>query len=45
MSGAALTTMLLVGGFVWGGFVVLAVRAVRREADKLGSGDDSAAGG
>ena len=45
MSAAALTTMLLVGGFVWGGFVVLAVRAVRREADKMGSDGDSAGGG
>ncbi len=34
MSGVALLFLLLVGGFVWGGFVVLLARAVRREAGK-----------
>lgn len=37
MSGAAVAFMLLIGGFVWGGFVVLVIRAVRREAGKAGS--------
>lgn len=31
MSGAALTTMVAICGLVWGGFVALLVRAVRRE--------------
>ena len=34
MSGAALVFMLLIGGFVWGGFAALLMRAVRREAGK-----------
>ena len=34
MSGSALVMMILVCGFVWGGFVYLLVRAVRSEADK-----------
>ena len=34
MSGPALLFLLLVGGFVWGGFLLLLVRAVRREAGK-----------
>ncbi len=34
MSGAAIAFMVLVGGFVWGGFVALLVRAVRCEAAK-----------
>ena len=38
MSGAALAFMVLVGGFVWGGFVLLLVKAVRSEAGKSGSG-------
>ena len=34
MSGSAMVMMILVCGFVWGGFVYLLVRAVRSEADK-----------
>ena len=34
MSGPGLLFLLLVGGFVWGGFLLLVVRAVRREAGK-----------
>ncbi|MCZ6725856.1 MAG: methionine/alanine import family NSS transporter small subunit [Acidobacteria bacterium] len=34
MSGSAVVMMILVCGFVWGGFVYLLVRAVRSEADK-----------
>lgn len=45
MSGAAVAFMLLIGGFVWGGFVVLAVRAVRREKDKVGSSAGGPPGG
>lgn len=45
MSGAAVVFMLLIGGFVWGGFVVLVIRAVRREADKVGSPGETSPGG
>ena len=34
MSAAAVAFMILVGGFVWGGFVVLLLRAVRSEGRK-----------
>jgi hypothetical protein len=34
MSGVAITLMILVCGFVWGGFVLLLARAVRREGEK-----------
>jgi hypothetical protein len=34
MSSSALTMMIAVCGFVWGGFVYLLVRAVRSEAGK-----------
>ncbi|MCZ6507949.1 MAG: MetS family NSS transporter small subunit [Acidobacteria bacterium] len=34
MSGSAVVMMILVCGFVWGGFVYLLVRAVRSEAGK-----------
>jgi len=34
VSAAALITMLVVCTFVWGGFLVLLVRALRREARK-----------
>lgn len=34
MTGAATACMILVCGFVWGGFVFLLTRAVRREARK-----------
>ncbi|MFQ5350115.1 MAG: hypothetical protein ACE5EG_06715 [Thermoanaerobaculia bacterium] len=39
MSGLAVLFMVLVGGFVWGGFVLLLVKAVRREAGKRSSGE------
>ena len=34
MSGAAIAFMVLVVGFIWGGFIVLLLRAVRSEANK-----------
>ncbi len=34
MSGAALTMMVLVCGFVWGGFLYLLARAIRSERRK-----------
>ena len=45
MSCAAVAFMALVGGFVWGGFVVLLVKAARCEAAKHGAGESGAAGG
>ena len=44
MSGAAVAFMLLIGGFVWGGFVVLAVKAVRCEVGKHSSGESESGG-
>ncbi|MFQ5526899.1 MAG: MetS family NSS transporter small subunit [Thermoanaerobaculia bacterium] len=34
MSGIAIVFMILIGGLVWGGFVGLLARAVRREGGK-----------
>lgn len=34
MTGSAITLMILVCGFVWGGFIYLLSRAVRSEAGK-----------
>ena len=34
MSGAAIAFMVLVTGFVWGGFLYLLVRAIRSESGK-----------
>lgn len=34
MSPAAWVMMALVGGFIWGGFLLLLVRAVRKEGAK-----------
>ena len=34
MSGQALVVMVVVCGFVWGGFVLLLLRAIRREGQK-----------
>jgi Putative methionine and alanine importer, small subunit len=34
MSGSAIVMMVLVCGFVWGGFVYLLLRALRSEARK-----------
>jgi len=44
MSGAAVAFMVLIGGFVWGGFVVLLVRAIRCEAEKSSSGESGPGG-
>lgn len=44
MSGSAVAFMVLVGGFVWGGFVTLLVKAVRREASKRAAGEGGVAG-
>lgn len=38
MSGGAVLMMLLVCGFVWGGFVSLLIRAMRSEGAKGGEG-------
>ena len=39
MSGPAIATMAIICGFIWGGFVVLLLRAIRRESGKTaGSG-------
>ena len=43
MSGMAVTFLVLIGGFVWGGFLLLLRRAMRSEAAKAGS-DGGAAG-
>lgn len=34
MTGAAWLTMLVVGGFVWGGFVTLVTLALKKERQK-----------
>ncbi len=39
MSAAAVALMVLVAGFIWGGFVLLLARAVRCEANKSGPGE------
>lgn len=39
MSGQAILMMVLVGGFVWGGFLVLLARALRKEGAKTRAGD------
>ena len=45
MSALAVLFLVLVGGFVWGGFLVLLVRAARCEAGKSGGpGSDQAEG-
>ena len=44
MSGLALTFLVLVGGFVWGGFLLLLTRAVRSEAAKSETENHGAAG-
>ena len=38
MESAAILTFLLIGGFVWGGFMVILSAAVRKERGK-GAGD------
>lgn len=50
MSGQAMVILILVGGFVWGGFLVLLLRALRmegakqREAEADDAGVDPGAG-
>lgn len=39
MSNLALVTMLLICGFVWGGFALLLMRALRREGAKRVGGN------
>ena len=41
MSALAITCMLFVCSFVWGGFALLLARAVRREAAKARAGSGS----
>ena len=38
MSAPAIVMLVLVGSFVWGGFLALLVRAVRREGAKRAEG-------
>jgi len=45
MSGLAVVFLVLVGGFIWGGFVFLLIKAVRCEANKGGSGEGVSGGG
>lgn len=35
MSPSAVVMMVLICGFVWGGFAIFLTRAIRREGDKL----------
>ena len=39
MSGMAVVMMLLITGWIWGGFLYLLTRAVRSESAKRGVGD------
>ena len=41
MSGIAIVMMVLICGFVWGGFLTLMVRALRAESVKNEVGDES----
>ncbi len=34
MTGSALSMMIVICGFVWGGFIILLVKAIRSEAGK-----------
>lgn len=36
MSGSAIVAMLLICGFVWGGFIILLVQGIRSERRKSG---------
>ena len=36
MTAATWITMILVGGFVWGGFLLVLLTAIRKESDKSG---------
>lgn len=37
MSANATTVMVLIGSFVWGGFLLILLAAVRKERDKAGA--------
>jgi hypothetical protein len=37
MNGAALITFLVIAGIVWGGFVLIASTAIRKESRKRGT--------
>jgi hypothetical protein len=41
MSGTAIVMMVLICGFVWGGFLTLMTRALRAEGSKSEVGDES----
>lgn len=43
MSSTTVATMILILGFVWGGFALILATAVRREREKSGGGEDGAA--
>jgi len=36
MTGATWITMILIAGFVWGGFAVVLITAIRKESGKVG---------
>jgi hypothetical protein len=44
LSGAALVSMVIVCGVVWGGFVTLLARALRREGSKQRAAEGGDAG-
>lgn len=37
MDPAAILTFLLIGGFIWGGFILILATAIRRERGKAGT--------
>lgn len=43
VSTTTVATMILILGFVWGGFALILATAVRREREKTGGGDAGAA--
>lgn len=38
MNASAITAMILIGGFVWGGFLVLLIHGIRHERRKMREG-------
>lgn len=44
MSSTAVAVMVLILGFVWGGFALILSLAVRKEREKRGAGEPSDAG-
>jgi hypothetical protein len=38
MEPAAILTLVLIGGFVWGGLILILSKAVRKERDRAGEG-------